>query len=177
MPRSIVREAAFRAATEDEVKLGMLDRKLADATAFVMNIPARFYFERAMYAERETAELPPERLSELVIAAFSEAYGSGLAEYERMFWASKLHFYITEVPFYNFPYAFGFLFAQGLIARVLEEGPAFAPKYDDVLRLTGSHSCEDVARRALGVDLTQPDFWRSALNVIARDVEAFVALA
>jgi oligoendopeptidase F len=174
---SVVREAAFHQASDESVRLGMLDRKLTDAVGFLMNIPARFHFERAMYAERALGELPPERLSELVVAHFDTAYASGLEAYEQLFWASKGHFYITSGPFYNFPYSFGYLFSLGLFARALADGPSFAKAYDETLRLTGSHTCEDVAHKALGVDLTQPAFWESAVGIVARDVDTFIEMA
>jgi oligoendopeptidase F len=34
-----------------------------------------------------------------------------------MFWATKLHFHMTGVQFYNFPYTFGYLFALGVYAQ------------------------------------------------------------
>lgn len=173
---SIIREAAYAAASDDEVRLGLLDRKLTDAVAFVMNIPARFHFERAMFKARADHELTASELTELCVSAFADAYDNGLAAHDPMFWASKLHFYITQEPFYNFPYSVGFLFSLGLYARAVAEGPSFAKKYDDTLRLTGYRSCEEVAAEALGVDLTQPDFWQGALDLIAADVDAFEAL-
>jgi pepF/M3 family oligoendopeptidase len=175
---TIVREAACSAATDDDVLLGLLDQKLSDAVAFVMNIPSRYRFERAMYAERAHGELPADRFSELVHEAFDHCYAGALSEYERLFWASKLHFFLSGHPFYNFPYSVGFLFSMGLYARALEEGPeTFAPKYDETLRLTGFNSVETVAREALGVDVTKRDFWQSALQIIGNDVEAFEALS
>lgn len=173
---TVVREAAYRNATDEKVRLGLLDRKLTDAVSFAMNIPARFHFERAMYSARAKAELTADQLCEITLSAFSSAYNDSLAEHDRMFWASKLHFYITEEPFYNFPYSVGYLFSLGLYARALEEGPSFAKKYDETLKLTGYRSCEQVANQALGVNLEEPDFWNSALALIAADVEAFEAL-
>ena len=54
--------------------------------------------------------------------AQKEAYGDALSETHPHFWASKLHFYITDVPFYNFPYTFGYLFSLSIYAKALEEG-------------------------------------------------------
>jgi hypothetical protein len=34
-----------------------------------------------------------------------------------MFWASKMHFHLTNPQFYNFPYTFGYLFALGVYAQ------------------------------------------------------------
>jgi oligoendopeptidase F len=174
---SIVREAAMRQAQSDQVRLGMLDRKLSDAVAFVMNIPARFRFERSFWAARQEGELSPDQLSDLMVEALEHAYAGALGAYDKLFWASKLHFYLTHTAFYNFPYAVGFLFSLGLFARAREEGKSFAPRYAETLRLTGGHTVEAVAKQALGVDLSRPDFWQSAVDLIGLDVDAFVALA
>ncbi|MFP6589212.1 MAG: oligoendopeptidase, partial [Candidatus Latescibacterota bacterium] len=93
-----------------------------------------------------------------------------------LFWASKLHFYITGVTFYNFPYTFGFLLSRGLFARFREEGPAFLPRYEEFLRRTGSDGAENVARAALGVDLESPGFWNDAIDTLAQPVEQLEAL-
>jgi oligoendopeptidase F len=171
---TVVREAAYTAATDPAVRLGILDQKLEAAMAFCMNIPARFQLDRALYAARAEQDLDADKLGELTLAAFRDAYYESLSEYDEMFWASKLHFYLSGEPFYNFPYTVGYLFSLGLYAAAREAGAAaFAPRYDHALRLTGYHTCEEVAREALGVDLGQPDFWQSALDLIAADVAEF----
>ena len=62
------------------------------------------------------------RLNELMEEAQREAYGDALDTVHPHFWASKLHFYITGVPFYNFPYTFGYLFSLSIYAKAIEEG-------------------------------------------------------
>src|SRR5690606_10262390 len=80
------------------------------------------------------------------------------------FWASKLHFYITRVTFYNFPYTFGFLLSRALFGMFCEQGSAFLPRYEDFLRLTGSDTVENVAERSLGVDVRDPQFWAASIK-------------
>ena len=80
------------------------------------------------------------------------------------FWASKLHFYITEVTFYNFPYTFGFLLSRGLFNMLKHEGAAFLPRYERFLELTGKDTCENVARSSIGRDLETPAFWCEAIR-------------
>jgi oligoendopeptidase F len=96
--------------------------------------------------------------------------------YHPLFWASKLHFFITGQPFYNFPYTFGFLFASGVYDRAMKEGPAFAKDYRALLADTGSMTTEDVAQKHLGVDLTKEEFWRDAVARALADVDSFVSL-
>ncbi|WP_085521139.1 M3 family oligoendopeptidase [Tuberibacillus sp. Marseille-P3662] len=171
---NIVADAAIRSASTDSEQLALLDDKLQRAVAFFMNIHARFLFETRFYEERKNGFVNAERLNELMVQAQKDAYKDALADYHPHFWASKLHFYITEVPFYNFPYTFGYMFSMGIYARAAEEGPAFAEKYDALLRDTGSMKVEDLAVKHLGVDLTQPDFWEGAAKQVAQDVDTFI---
>ncbi len=62
----------------------------------------------------------------------------------------------TDEPFYNFPYTFGYLFSVGIYARAVEEGPAFEPKYLNLLRDTGRMTVEEQAALALvGADVAE----------------------
>ncbi|WP_332308713.1 hypothetical protein [Halobacillus mangrovi] len=109
--------------------------------------------------------------------AQKEAYMDSLDEYDPTFWASKLHFHITDVPFYNFPYTFGYLFSMGIYANAVEIGPEFEDKYISLLQDTGRMTVEELAKKHLDVDLEKPDFWRHALELCIRDLEEFMKLS
>jgi len=111
-----------------------------------------------------------------MVEAQREAFADALGEYHPHFWAAKLHFFNTGVPFYNFPYTFGYLFATGVYAQALKEGPSFAQKYDDLLRDTGRMCTEDLALRHLGVDITQTEFWQAAIDSALAELDEFLAL-
>ncbi|WP_027092189.1 M3 family oligoendopeptidase [Cohnella thermotolerans] len=174
---ALVNEALLRRAENDEAKLALLDERLQNAVAFFMNIRARFLFETQFYAQRGQGMLDAGQLNELMTASQREAFGDALASWHPHFWASKLHFYLTDVPFYNFPYTFGYLFSTGLAAVAEAEGPSFAGRYDSLLRDTGIMSVEQLASRHLNVDLTRPDFWQAAVKRAVADVDAFEKLA
>ncbi|GMA58376.1 oligoendopeptidase [Alicyclobacillus sacchari] len=174
---AIVSDAAIREAETDGEKLALLDEKIGRAVAMLMNIHARFLFETRFYEERRKGFVKADRLNELMVAAQREAYQDALASYHPHFWASKLHFYITGTPFYNFPYTFGYLFSSGIYAQALREGPTFADKYVALLRDTGRMSVEDLAAKHLGVSLKERDFWQSAVDLAATDVDMFIDLA
>lgn len=165
-------------ATSDALRLRLLDQRLQDAEAFLLNIPMRFDFETALYARRAQGELGVAELQALMLAAQQQTYGDALdpAQLDPWFWASKQHFYFTTISFYNFPYTFGYLFSAGLFARFLEQGEAFLPRYEALLRRTGSASAETLAREALGVDLREPGFWHASIDLVERDLERFAAL-
>ncbi|SIS80993.1 M3 family oligoendopeptidase [Alicyclobacillus vulcanalis] len=174
---AIVSDAAIRAAANDGERLELLNDKLQRAAAMLMNIYARFLFETRFYDERKRGYVSVERLNELMVEAQREAYHDSLRRYHPHFWASKLHFYITGTPFYNFPYTFGFLFSTGIHAMASAEGTGFADKYVALLRDTGRMRVEDLAQKHIGADLTQPDFWQRAIDFALRDLDAFVELA
>lgn len=172
----IVADAAVKNAQTKEEKLALLEDKVQRSVALLMNIHARFLFETRFYEERKTGMVSTERLNELMVSAQKEAYGNALDEYHPLFWASKLHFFITGVPFYNFPYTFGYLFSLGIYALALEEGKGYEEKYIALLKDTASMSVEELALKHLNVDLTKPDFWEKAVQLCIDDVEEFLAL-
>ncbi|QGQ94786.1 M3 family oligoendopeptidase [Paenibacillus psychroresistens] len=172
----IVSDAAVKQATDPVEKLALLEDKIQRAVAFFMNIHARFIFETNFYAERKKGLVSIERLNELMSEAQNQAYNNALSDDHPHFWAAKLHFYLTDVPFYNFPYTFGFLFSAGIYAVALREGAAFEERYIALLRDTGRMTTEQLAMKHLNVDLTKPEFWQSAVQVSVDDVKQFLEL-
>lgn len=172
----IVADAAVRHAATDGERLTLLEDKIQRSVAFFMNIHARFLFETEFYEQRKKGLLGVDQLNELMADAQRRAFRDALDEYHPHFWASKLHFYITGVPFYNFPYTFGYLFSSGLYAVAQREGAAFEDRYVALLRDTGSMTVEQLAAKHLGVDLTKPEFWQSAVDLAVRDVELFLEM-
>ncbi|WP_342480627.1 M3 family oligoendopeptidase [Paenibacillus sp. FSL L8-0340] len=172
----IVSDAQVKAAADPEEKLALLEAKIQNSVAFFMNIHARFLFETRFYEKRKEGLVNAEELSALMEEAQKEAFCGVLSEYHPHFWASKLHFYITDVPFYNFPYTVGYMFSTGLYRLALEQGASFADKYDNLLRDTGVMTLEDLVSKHLGVDLAEPDFWQGAVDLIVGDINEFLAM-
>lgn len=172
----IVADAAVKNAKTKEEKISLLEDKIQRSVALLMNIHARFLFETRFYEERRKGLVSKERLNELMTDAQKEAFGDALAEYHPSFWGSKLHFYITGVPFYNFPYTFGYLFSLGIYAKAIQEGKGYERKYIALLKDTASMSVEELAKKHLNVDLTDDAFWESAIKVCIEDVEEFMEL-
>lgn len=172
----LVVDGALQAAQTPEEKLGILEDKIGRSVSFFMDIHARFLFETRFYEERKRGLVSAQRLNELMLEAQKDAFLDSLKEYHPHFWASKLHFYITRTPFYNFPYTFGYLFSAGVYARAKEEGAGFAKRYRELLADTARMRVEDLAQKHLGVDLTKPDFWEAAVQLSIDDVEEFLQL-
>ncbi|MGB3260842.1 M3 family oligoendopeptidase [Paenisporosarcina sp.] len=172
----IVADAAVKEATTADEKLALLEDKIQRSVAFFMNIHARFLFETRFYDERKKGIVSAARLNTLMEEAQREAFGDGLGEVHPHFWASKLHFYITRVPFYNFPYTFGYLFSLSIYAKAIEEGSSFEEKYIALLQDTAIMSVEDLAMKHLGEDITQHAFWEKGIALCVKDVEEFLSL-
>ena len=175
---AVLGERRLRAARSDYERLQMLDGMLGDSVAFLMNIHARFLFEDNFHKERAKGELTADQLNGLMEAAQKTAYLDALVEggWNPRFWASKLHFYITGLPFYNFPYTFGYLLSMGVYAVGQDAGSTFSDTYRKLLIATGCQDAEDAVKSTLGFDLRKPDFWVKSLHIISDRVRQYVAL-
>lgn len=162
----------------DGQRAALLGAALGDAAIFLLDITTRFRFERALYQRRASGELSADELGALMVQTQREVFGDALDPdgVDPLFWASKLHFFITSVSFYNFPYAFGYLLSRGMRAMHAREGEAFLPRYERFLQRSGSDWAHRVAKETLGVDLEQPDFWRDAIRSLAGPLEQLETL-
>lgn len=172
----VIADASLAAATDKEERISLLAAKIDFGISFLMNIRARFMFESNFYNERRQGPLSPQKLNDLMIQAQKQAFGDSLAVWHPRFWCSKLHFYITGVPFYNFPYTFGYLFSAGIYAMAKTGGKDFEEKYINLLRDTGSMRVEALAKAHLGVDLSKKEFWQQAVAMAVADTKEFLAL-
>ncbi|SDJ76353.1 M3 family oligoendopeptidase [Sediminibacillus albus] len=172
----IVADAAVKNAETKEQKISLLDDKIQRSVAFFMNIHSRYLFETRFYEERKSGLVSTEKLNHLMKEAQRDAYCGALYGYDPTFWASKLHFHITDVPFYNFPYTFGYLFSLGIYADAINSGDSFEEAYVSLLRDTGRMNVEDLAKKHLNVNLDRMDFWEKAIQLCIDDVEEFLKL-
>ena len=174
---NIVNNAAYAAAQSDEERLAILESQLMDACQIICDIYSRYLFETSVFELRGREFLSADRLCELMLEAQKKAYGDGLdhSVLHPYMWLCKSHYYSGSLSFYNFPYAFGGLFARGLYAKYRAEGEAFVPKYKAMLHATTVMGAEDAAAIA-GIDLTDHAFWESSLASIAKDIDEFLRL-
>jgi oligoendopeptidase F len=168
-----VRDALLESAANPRERFEIMWEEVAATTAFLLNIPARFTFEKAFYEQRAQRPLRPDELGTLMAQAWQHWYGDACSEPDPLFWASKLHFYISGLSFYNFPYLFGYLFSMGVYLRRASDGADFYPRYVALLRDTGRMSAEQLARQHLDAALDGPDFWRSTIDRLEPRVAAF----
>ncbi len=173
---TIVRDALLARAETPEAEFDIVWEEAGAAVGFLLNIPARFEFERNFYQARAERPQTPDELNETMGAAWTAWYGDSLSEPDPLFWANKLHFYISGLSFYNFPYLFGYLFSLGVYARREALGDDFFPRYEALLRDTGRMTAEDLAAKHLDADLTRPDFWRDTVRMLEGRIDRFEAL-
>ncbi|MDD6306497.1 MAG: M3 family oligoendopeptidase [Clostridiales bacterium] len=157
-----------------EERLNLLENDLREQTQCIVDIYSRYLFETAVFEQGQEKFLMAEDCKALMIEAQKKAYGDGLdSEYLHPYmWACKSHYYSSGLSFYNFPYAFGNLFALGLYDKFLQEGEAFVPGYKAMLAATPCCTIEEAGKMA-GIDLTSVDFWKKSLAMIAENVEEF----
>ncbi|MBR3076656.1 MAG: M3 family oligoendopeptidase [Oscillospiraceae bacterium] len=175
---TVVMNAALDEAADREVKLGLLESQLQDSTQIMCDIMSRYWFETAVFEKAKEGFAFADELCEMMKSAQRRAYGDGLDpdSLHPYMWVCKSHYYSSGLSFYNWPYAFGGLFAAGLYAQYRREGAAFLPKYRALLRATTVASVEDVAKMA-DIDLGDVNFWRSSLEIFKARVDLFLELA
>lgn len=170
---TLVRDAMLQRADSLQTRMDVIWEDMTALTAFVLNIPTRFEFERRFYEARSDRPLQPDELKTLMSEAWRTWYGDALSEPDPMFWASKLHFFISGLSFYNFPYLFGYLFSLGVYSSRERFGDEFFARYQGLLRDTGRMTAEQLASKHLDVDLTSPEFWCDTLAALEPRVDAF----
>ena len=165
------------AMASGEELLNLLENDLKEQTQCIVDIYSRYLFETAVFEQSQGKFLMPADLKALMLDAQKKAYGDGLDEafMHPYMWACKGHYYSSGLSFYNFPYAFGNLFALGLYSMFLKEGEAFVPKYNAMLNATPTSTIED-AGAMVGIDLTKKEFWKGSLELIAENIEKFCAM-
>ena len=171
----VVMASAISKAADKQEKLALIESQLQDATQIIIDIYSRFRFEKSVLDNREEMFMDADQLCQQMLDAQKVSYGEGLDPnfMHPYMWVNKSHYY--GPTYYNFPYAFGGLFARGLYAQYEKEGAAFVPKYKKLLCTTTIAKAEDVAKVA-DIDLTDKNFWRAALQTIADQIDLFCQL-
>lgn len=174
---TIIKKAAIKDAAKNEA-LAILETEISDCTQVIVDIYSRFLFEKSFFEARKESALSVDEIKELMLKAQKEAYGDGLDHnfLHPYMWTWKPHYYDPEYNYYNFPYAFGLLFAKGLYAEYLKNGEAFTKEYEKLLAITGKNKLADVAK-VIGIDINSKEFWINSLKTIEEDINEFILLS
>lgn len=171
----VVMNHAIAQAADNAEKLNLIESQLQDVTQIIVDIYSRYRFEDAVLRRRKEEFMGAAELCRIMLQAQADSYGDGLDSALRhpYMWLCKSHYYGST--FYNFPYAFGGLFARGLYAKYAQEDASFVPIYKKLLHTTTVATAEDAAKVA-GIDLTDKEFWLSALAEVEEKIDMFCAL-
>ncbi|MFY9233659.1 MAG: M3 family oligoendopeptidase [Fimbriimonadaceae bacterium] len=157
-------------------RLALYAEKIEGIFATVFRQAALFRFEQRCHNERrEEGEISPERFGEMWHEEIQAMFGSSvkLGDQHRIWWSYISHFF--AVPFYVYAYSFGELLVLSLYQMAKEQGPAFAPRYEALLRLGGSRSPEALMA-TVDVDLKSREFWQGGFDAMEKLVAEFERL-
>jgi len=174
---TIVTEEVLKQVKDPQEELAILESVLNGAASVTVDIYSRFLFESEVFERREKAELSVDEINEIMERAQKESYGDGLDEryLQKYMWTWKPHYYYIGRSFYNYPYAFGLLFATGLYAIYQKRGDEFVNEYKALLSSTGEATAADLAAR-FGIDIRSKKFWADSLAIIGKHADRFCEL-
>lgn len=161
--REILKESDEREA------VSIIETFVSDAAQVCVDILSRFYFERSLFEKRREGEVSADELSLLMKDAQDRSYGDAVRDKHELMWAVKSHYYSADFSYYNYPYAFGQLFALSLFNRSCADA-SFASKYRTLLSITGMCSADDAAL-SIGCDISDVSFWMEGIELIEKYVE------
>ncbi len=173
---NIIMNSIIKTSTSEE-KISLIESQLQDLTQIICDIYSRYTFETNVFAKREDSFMFENELSEMMLEAQKEAYGLGLDHslLHPYMWVNKGHYYSSSLSFYNFPYAFGGLFARGLYAKYQANPDTFVENYQQLLHATTVEDVEAVASYC-DIDLTTQAFWDDALAQVSDLIDEFITL-
>ena len=162
----------LEAAPDDDARLSLLAEQIEGSIATVFRQMAMNRFEHLVHTRRRTeGELSVDRINESWTESQAELFGDSvqMSDGYRMWWSYVPHFINT--PGYVYAYAYGQLLALSVYGRYLQEGPDFAPAYLGLLAAGGSRPPEELTQM-VGIDLADPGFWDSGLDLVEAQLRA-----
>lgn len=159
-----------------DIKKSLLSWKIRNCFNYVMAIRASFEFEKNFYEKCKESPLSADEIEKLSISAQEKAYGNALSKYQPFVWMKYVQFYIADVPFYNYPYTFGYLVSFSLLEIAKENKSTFHSKYKEFLRETGKAPVEELIKKHFEIDIISSAFWDKAFKQISKDIDAYLRL-
>ncbi|MDX1377317.1 MAG: M3 family oligoendopeptidase [Anaerolineales bacterium] len=174
---TIVTEEVLKQVEDPQEELAILESVLNGASQVVIDIYSRFLFEQEVFERRELAELSADEINNSMERAQKATFGEALDEryLQKYMWTWKPHYYSTGLSFYNYPYAFGHLFATGLYAIYQRRGDEFVNDYKKLLASTGEASAADLAQ-TFGIDIRTRKFWEDSIAIIGKSIDRYCEL-
>ncbi len=138
-------------------------------------VSTRVWFETMMYEAIEKGQyLDGEKVSELWVKARDKMYGDSVEWLPEMkwWWTFKVHFYMSNYRYYNYPYVYAQLFVYAMYRLYKEQGKRFVPKLKALLAAGSSKSPRQLAAE-IGFDITKEEFWQKGIDQFAEFVGLF----
>ncbi|RFU66217.1 peptidase M3 [Bacillus sp. V59.32b] len=157
------------------LKKSLLGWKIARSLNYLMSIRGAFLFEKRFHEARAVSPLSADEIEALSQQSQKEAYGGSLNSYEPYVWMKYDQFYQIDVPFYNYPYTFGFLLSLGML-ELAKDQAYFSTAFSRFLRETGTSPVEQLVLKHFGIDLSNPSFWQKSLDRLISDIELYASL-
>lgn len=156
-------------------KLGILNQLLIRDIRLILDICAYFNFETKALEIRKERILSQNELCSLLEDAFSESYGDSIdkATINKYAWISLPQLFYSDRPYYMLTYAFGVLFAKGLYAQYIKDKDNFIKSFEYFLTISGKCSIEKAAKK-MNIDITSEEFWVNSLNIVDKEINAFI---
>ncbi len=174
---TLVFERLLEATGSDDDRLSLLAERIDGGVATVFRQMAMNRFEHLVHTRRRTeGELSVDRINASWVESQQELFGDSveITEGYHSWWSYVPHFINT--PGYVYAYSYGQLLALSVYQRYVEEGESFVPRYLELLAAGGSRGPEALAA-IVGIDLTDPGFWDSGLQLIDDQLSAAEELA
>jgi oligoendopeptidase F len=155
---------------EPRLRLAMLCGKIEDAFATVFRQVVMTRFEQKLHGARQKqGELSADAINQMWHAANQAMFGDSVTLTDDYAWWWLYIGHFIRSPFYCYAYAFGELLVLALYQKYKQDGPAFVPKYLQLLAAGGSDA-PHVLLAKLGVDVNDPAFWELGLKLLGEMV-------
>jgi len=162
----LLTERLLSKAKTKEEKQAILANVLDEFGMAAFQVSARVFFEQSMYDNITQGEfLDGETVAKLWVAARDKIYGDSVdwLDVMKWEWTMKLHYYIANYRFYNYPYVYAQLFVFALYRLYKEEGKSFIPKLKRILASGSSKSPRELAA-GVGFNITDERFWEKGIK-------------
>ncbi len=154
------------AVTDPRERLELLAEYIDGQIATVFRQIAMHQFEQAVHTHRRNiGELKLSDFSSYWLDTQRDMLGEAVnvSEGYGNWWSYVPHFIST--PGYVYAYAYGQLLALSVYAQYQKEGSSLVPAYENMLAAGGSQSPQDLALM-VGMNLSDPNFWKNGLSII-----------
>lgn len=127
-------------------------------------LPVRHRLALSLMKARNEGVISLTDINRLSREAWEHYLGDTTDGSDQYLWAWKQHFYRTDVFFYDWQYTFGHLLSQHLAKRFECDGiTAAGVDFADFCRETATLTCDELVKRHLDADITDPAFWSAAV--------------